>query len=62
MALFFKNTKKTLMTEEDAEDYRKKNICQFCEKIIQSDKVRVHCHLTGRYRSPAQNKYIINVT
>ena len=31
-------------------------------KKIESDKVRDHCHLTGKYRSPAHSKCIINVT
>ena len=35
------------MIEEDEEDYRINNICRFCEKNIQSDKSRDHCHLTG---------------
>ena len=26
-------------------------ICRFCEKNIESDKVRDHCHLTGKYRA-----------
>ena len=43
------------MTEEDEEDYRTKNICRFCEKNNESDKVRDHCHLTGKYRGPAHN-------
>ena len=30
---YFKNTKKDInLTEEDEEDYRNNNICQFCEK------------------------------
>ena len=50
------------MTEEDEEDYRNKNICRFCEKNIDCDKVRDHCHLTGKYRGPAHSKCNINVT
>ena len=62
MAFYFKNTKKyIIMTEKDEEDYRDKNICRFCEKIIESDKVRDHCHLTGKYRVPAHNTCNINV-
>ena len=49
------------MTEDDEEDYRKNKICRFCEKEVVSDKVRDHCHLTGKYRGPAHNTCNINV-
>ena len=63
MAFYFKNTKKDIiMTEEDEEEFRKNNICRFCEKIIESDKVRDHCHLTSKCRRPAQSNCNINVT
>ena len=62
MAFHFKNTKKdTIMTKEDEEDYKKNNICRFCEKEIVSDKVRDHCLLTGKHRGPAHNTCNINV-
>ena len=50
------------MKEEGEEDYRKDNICRFCEKEILSDKVRDHCHLTGKHKGPAHSKCNINVT
>ena len=63
MAFYFKNTKKDIvMADEDDEKYRNNNICRFCEKFIESDKVRDHCHLTGDYRGPAHSKCNINVT
>ena len=63
MALYFKNTKEDIiMTEENGEDFKNNNFCRFCEKIIKSVKVRDHCHLTGKYRSPAHSKCNINVT
>ena len=62
MAFYFKNTKKDIIiTQEDEEDYKNNNICRFCEKIIESDKVRDHCHLTSRYRGPRHNICNINV-
>ena len=62
MALYFKNTKKNIvMTEDDEDDFENNNICRFCEKEILSDKVRDHCHLTGKYRGPAHNTCNINV-
>ena len=62
LAFYFKNTKKDFIMTEDEEDYRKINICRFCEKFIESDKVRDHCHLTSKYRGPAHSKCNINVT
>ena len=62
MAFYFKNTKEIIViTQEDEEDYRNNNICRFCEKNIESDKVRDHCHLTCKYRGPAHNICNINV-
>ena len=62
MNFYFKNTKEDIiMTEEDEEDFDNKNICRFCEKEILSDKVRDHCHSTGKYRGPAHNTCNINV-
>ena len=45
MAFYFKNTKKDIVTtDKDEEDYKSNNISRFCEKFIESDKVRDHCH------------------
>ena len=49
------------MTKKD-EDFKIKNIWRFCEKNIESDKVKDHCHLTGNYRGPVHGKCIIIVT
>ena len=63
MAFFFKNTKIDInVTEKDDEYYRNNNICQFCQKNIDCDKVRDHCHLTSNYRGPANSKCNIHVT
>ena len=62
MAFYFKNTKKDIiMTQKNMVDFENNNICRFCEKEIISEKVRDHCHLTGKYRGPAHNVYNINV-
>ena len=59
----FKNTKKgIILTEEKEEDFKNINKCRFCGKEILSDKVRAHCHLTGKYRDTAHNLCNINVT
>ena len=62
IAFFLKNTNKDItMTKKDEEDYSNIINCRFCEKNIKSDEVTDHCHLTGNYRGPAQNKCNINV-
>ena len=62
MAFYFKNTNKDIiMTQENENDYKNNNVCRFCEKDFESDKVRDHCHLTGNYRGPAHNVCNINV-
>ena len=63
IAFYFRKTKKeTILTEEDEGDYKKNNICRFCEKKILPDKVRDHCHLTDKYRGVAHSTCNINVT
>ena len=63
MAFNFKKTKKDIiMAEKNEEDFKNIYICRFCEKNIESEKVRDHCHLTGKYRGPAHNTCNINVT
>ena len=49
------------MKEEDDEDFKNNKICRFCETNNESDIVRDHCHLTGKYRGPAHNTCNINV-
>ena len=62
MTFYFKNTNKDIiMTQEDEEGYRNNDFCRFCEKYFESDKVRDHCHLTGKYRGPAHSICNINV-
>ena len=63
MAFYLKNTEKDIiLTQEDKEDFDNNNICRFCEKEITSDKVRDHCHLTGKYHGPAHSICNISVT
>ena len=63
MTFYFKDTKKDIiMTDDDTEDYKSINICRFCGKNIETDKIRGPCHLTSKYRGPAHSVCNINVT
>ena len=56
MTFWFKSTRKDIiMTDEDKQDFENNNICRFCEKYIELDKIRDHCHLTGKHRGPAHS-------
>ena len=63
ISFYFVNTNEDIvMTEEDEKNYINGNICRFCVKNIECDKVRDHCLLSGSYRGPAHNKCNINIT
>ena len=41
------------MTKDDEFRFKNTNICWFCEQESLDNKVRDHCHLTGKYRGVA---------
>ena len=48
--------KKMIFTEEDIKHFNKASDCWICGEKLENDRVRDHCHFTGRYRGPAHNK------
>ena len=36
------------------------SVCHICETPLNDDKVRDHCHLTGKYRGAAHNQCKLN--
>ena len=47
--------KKMIFTKEDIEQFNKASDCWICGEELGNDRVRDHCHYTGRYRGPAHN-------
>ena len=62
MNCYFQNLKKNIMmTQEDEEDFKKSEVCWFCELSLDGRAVRDHCYMTARYRGAAHEKFNINV-
>ena len=47
--------KEMIFTEEDRKQFNKASDCWICGEYLGYDRVRDHCHFTGRYRGPAHN-------
>ena len=47
--------KDMIFTEEDEIQFNKASDCWICGEDLGNDRVRDHCHYTGRYRGPAHN-------
>ena len=48
------------ITRKEEEDFQKAAVCHICENPLNNDKVRDHCHLTGKYRGAAHNQCNLN--
>ena len=49
--------------EEEEERFQLSNSCWICDKLfdVGDDKVRYHCHITGKYRGAAHWSCNINL-
>ena len=55
--------KNLIMSEEEEHLFQQSNSCWICKKLIDNDeeKVRDHCHLTGKFRGAAHGSCNINL-
>ena len=55
--------KNLIMSEKEEEQFKSSNTCWICEKLIDDDdeKVRDHCHVTGKFRGAAHCNCNINL-
>ena len=47
--------KEMIFNEEDRKQFNKASDCWICGEYLGNDRVRDHCHFTGRYRGPVHN-------
>ena len=54
--------KNLIMSEEEEHLFQESNSCWICKKLIYNDeeKVRDHCHITGKFRSAAHWNWNLN--
>ena len=45
----------TPLSKEEEEDYNNQKVCHICKKEFIDDKVKDHCHYTGKYRGAAHS-------
>ena len=53
--------KDLIMTTIDEEIYNNSHICHICKQDLNTDKVRDHCHITGKFRGAAHNQCNLNL-
>ena len=55
----FKINEQMIISEEEENQFQSTNNCMYCNKVFEDDKVRDHCHFTGKYRGASC--YICNL-
>ena len=52
---FYRKPKPLRLTKEEQILFNKEKFCHICKMELENDKVRDHCHFTGKYRGAAHN-------
>jgi hypothetical protein len=55
-----KMNEKMILTDDDLKNFNKSINCHICEQPLNGDKVKDHCHITGKYRGASHNNCNIN--
>ena len=52
---FYRHPQPLRLTEEEQKSFKEAKICHICSGVLDDDRVRDHCHFTGKYRGAAHN-------
>ena len=53
---FYKKSKRLVMSPREQKSFEEATICHICSLELGEDRVRDHCHFTGKYRGATHNK------
>ena len=53
---YYRTPKKLFLSTEEQESFDSAKLCYICNKPLKKDRVRDHCHFTGKYRGAAHNE------
>ena len=53
---YYRKPKPMLITKEELNSFKQAVYCNVCEEELGKDRVRDHCHFTGKYRGATHNK------
>lgn len=56
-----RKSKPLKILREDEILFQKTTHCHICQKKLESDRVRDHCHVTGKFRGAAHNACNLNL-
>ena len=57
---YYKKPKKMFLSLEEKKSFEEAKYCSICEEELGLDRVRDHCHITGKYRGAAHNSCNLN--
>ena len=57
---YYRRLKKMVLSPEEETSFNEAIYCSICEKKLEEDRVRDHCHITGQYRGAAHKSCNLN--
>ena len=54
--IYYRKPKQMVISTEEQKSFKTEEYCIICDKELGKDRVRDHCHFTGKYRGAAHNK------
>ena len=53
---YYRRPRQLILSRDEQQSFNKATSCHICHGLLNGDKVRDHCHFTGKYRGAAHNQ------